>query len=335
VFGRTAVHDYSGQLAKERQAQLEEAYGHPSASDCFFYHTMQFGATEIHPGAWDLRREERKYLGYLDFRGQRVLELGPATGYLGFWMEAQGAEVVCLEVPPGLPQDLLPLPEADLADHRVAGVAFAEKIRNSWWYSRGRLGSRNKAVYADIYDLPQDLGRFDVCTFGSILLHLENPYRALAQAASLTDKAMVVTDMLQQLPPDLKSHAMEFNPRGEPGNLVNWWGVSPGAIIRMLAVLGFPEHSVYFHTQKHHAHHDLTASAIDVELFTVVGRRNDARVSQVPRPAADIDEENRLIRIWRKADPVSRLETELRELRESACWRATQPIRWFLDLFKK
>ncbi len=338
MFGKAAVDGYSGQLTNEHQAKLEEAFGHPSLSDCYFYHTMQFGPAEIQPGDWDLRGEERQYLGYLDFQGRRVLELGPATGYLGFWMEAQGAEVVCLEVPPGLPQDLLPLPEVELAEHRASGMVFAEKIRNSWWYSRRKLGSRNSAVYADIYDLPQDLGRFDVCTLGSILLHLENPYRAVAQAASLTDKAIVVTDMVQDLPLDLNSHRMEFNPGDQPDNVVNWWGVSPGAVIRMLTVLGFPEPSVYFHTQRHHPHHNLTAPPIDVELFTVVGCRKDAPIRCIPRPPADLDEENRLVRAWQNDDPVFRMETELRELREvrdSTCWRATRPIRWFLDAVKK
>jgi len=335
VLGKASADAYSGQLAKEHQVGLEETYGRPALSDCFFYHTMQFGPADIQPGAWDLRGEERKYLGYLDFKGLRVLEFGPATGYLGFWMETQGAEVVCLELPPGLAQDLLPLPEADLADHRAAGVAFAEKIRNSWWYSRGKLGSRNLAVYADIYDLPHDVGRFDISTFGSILLHLENPYRALAQAAALTDTAIIVTDMVQNSSLDLRSHRMDFNPGDQPGNVVNWWSVSPGAVVRMLTVLGFPQHSVYFHTQKHHAHHDLTAPPVDVELFTVVGSRKDKQISHAPRPAEDIEEENRVIRIWESNDPVVRLETELRELRNSTCWRATQPIRWFLDLIRK
>ncbi len=333
--GSPTVDNYSGQLTNERQAGLSEAFGDPSVSECFFYHTMELGPEEIHRGAWDLRGGEKKYLGYVDFEGQRVLELGPATGYLGFWMEAQGAEVVCLDVPPGLPQDLLPLPGVDLAEHRAAGVAFAEKVRNSWWYSRRKLGSRNMAVYADIYDLPQDLGRFDISTFGSILLHLENPYHAVAEAAALTDDAIVVTDMVQHPPLDPTSHRMDFNPGDQPGNVVNWWGLSPGVIVRMLAVLGFPEHTVYLHTQKHHPHHDLSALPIDVELFTVVGCRRDAQIDRIARPAKDIDEENRLIRMWQGSDRVFRLETELRELRNSTCWRATRPVRWFLDLIQK
>ena len=55
-----------------------------------------------------------------------------------------------------------------------------ERVRNSWWYSHQRLGSHAQVVYGDIYRLPSDIGRFDVATFGSILMHLSRPFAALA-----------------------------------------------------------------------------------------------------------------------------------------------------------
>ncbi len=39
-----------------------------------------------------------EYLGKVDFAGQRVLEIGPASGFLTFEMEKRGAEVVSVEV---------------------------------------------------------------------------------------------------------------------------------------------------------------------------------------------------------------------------------------------
>src|SRR5437016_11765758 len=47
---------------------------------------------------WDLRGGVDEYLSKLDFAGQRVLEIGPASGFLTFEMEKRGANVVSVEV---------------------------------------------------------------------------------------------------------------------------------------------------------------------------------------------------------------------------------------------
>ena len=43
-------------------------------------------------GQWDLRGGVDDYLGKVAFAGQRVLEIGPASGFLTFEMEKRGAE---------------------------------------------------------------------------------------------------------------------------------------------------------------------------------------------------------------------------------------------------
>lgn len=84
--------------------------------DCHFYHAMEipgFGPTP-HP-QWDLRGREATYLGNLPLAGRRVLEIGPASGHLTFWMESQGAEVVSVELAPDADSDngnIYALPEA-------------------------------------------------------------------------------------------------------------------------------------------------------------------------------------------------------------------------------
>jgi len=79
---------FVGQLEESFQTRLARAHANRTPAECHFYHTMDFGSGEIHHGAWDLRGGEREYLGFVDLAGQRVLELGPATGYLSFYMEA-------------------------------------------------------------------------------------------------------------------------------------------------------------------------------------------------------------------------------------------------------
>jgi hypothetical protein len=50
------------------------------------------------PAHWDLRGGVDHYLGKVAFAGERVLEIGPASGFLTFEMEKRGAAVVSVEV---------------------------------------------------------------------------------------------------------------------------------------------------------------------------------------------------------------------------------------------
>lgn len=65
--------------------------------ECFFYHTMDLPGHGVVQGDWDIRGRESQYLGEVAFRNKRVLEVGPASGQLSFFMEGQGAEVVSVE----------------------------------------------------------------------------------------------------------------------------------------------------------------------------------------------------------------------------------------------
>ena len=61
-------------------------------ADCYFYHTMELPGRGVIEGQdWDLRGRVDEYLGNVDFAGQRVLEIGPASGFLTFEMEKRGA----------------------------------------------------------------------------------------------------------------------------------------------------------------------------------------------------------------------------------------------------
>ena len=53
-------------------------------------------------GLWDLRQTVDDYLGRIDFAGKRVLEIGPASGFLTIEMERRGADVVAVELPEGI-----------------------------------------------------------------------------------------------------------------------------------------------------------------------------------------------------------------------------------------
>src|SRR5687767_6582684 len=78
---------FEGQLDDAFQARLAADFAGMEAAQCDFYHTMDLGGGEVHPGVWDLRGRERSYLGFVDVAGLRVLEIGTASGHLAFHME--------------------------------------------------------------------------------------------------------------------------------------------------------------------------------------------------------------------------------------------------------
>src|SRR5438094_8067518 len=83
---------------------------------------------------WDLRGGIDEYLGKVDFAGQRVLEIGPASGFLTFEMEKRGADVVSVEVTAEHGWDFVPYPAARLEEV----LARVESRCNS---SRTTIGS--------------------------------------------------------------------------------------------------------------------------------------------------------------------------------------------------
>ena len=75
---------------------------------CYFYHTMDLPGLGVVAGEWDLRPGLTAYLGGLSFAGKRVLEIGPASGFVGFMLERQGAEVVGFDLAADGTPDLVP-----------------------------------------------------------------------------------------------------------------------------------------------------------------------------------------------------------------------------------
>jgi O-methyltransferase len=268
---------YLGQLDAGHQARLADLHAGIGPEDCSFYHAADLPDGEV-PGAWDLRGREQTYLGDVEVGGRRILELGPASGAVTRWLEARGAEVVCFDVGYDAAVDLLPFPGATpAAEARDRSEAMRGEgivgVQNSWWYLRRRLNSQARMVYGDIYALPGDLGRFDLAVFGAILLHLRDPWTALAQAAAVTDDTIVVVDLVQGGLDTESEGAMRFDPLVAPEYRAIWWALSPGAVVAMLRRLGFTNSRVAFHKQPHHLGHRLDEPQTMMEMFTVVASR--------------------------------------------------------------
>src|SRR5262249_42249842 len=115
---------HRGQLADAAQHELAASRAQLTLADCDFYHATTLPDGTDMQGAWDLRGREGAYLGNVEFRDQRVIEIGPASGGLTFWMERAGADVVAFDVGYDVTMDLMPFNGAALdgvrADHMRA-----------------------------------------------------------------------------------------------------------------------------------------------------------------------------------------------------------------------
>jgi O-methyltransferase len=232
-------------------------------SDCYFYHTMELPGHGVIEGRdWDLRAGVDEYLGKVDFAGQRVLEIGPASGFLTFEMEKRGAEVVSVEVTAEHGWDFVPYPAARLQEVFGARRVVMQQLKNSYWFAHAAHGSKAKVYYGDVYNLPAALGQFDIAVMGSVLLHCRDPFRIGQQCARMA-KLLIITDMFY---PELEG-APVCRLAPNPQNFLwhTWWNFSTQLFTQFLAVMGLTTSEVSRHQQPHRGK--------PYTLFTVVGRR--------------------------------------------------------------
>ena len=209
--------------------------------DCFFYHAMELPGFGILSGQWDLRGRFDDYVGAVPMAGKSVLDVGTATGFLSFEAEKRGAtRVLSFDQRDAGQQTFLPFQQNRyVRDHQGWAEwynAGYEKWKNAYWLSHRLLNSKAEVYYGDIYDLPKELGEFDVAIIGSVLEHLSDPVGALASIAPLTKETMiVVTPLLES-----EERIAHFEGRADnPEADFTWWTYSLGLYRELFAMLGF------------------------------------------------------------------------------------------------
>src|ERR1700681_4859368 len=174
---------------RPNEARVEPRYV-DSLSDCFFYHTMDLpGFGEVR-GQWDLRGRFSEYIGGVNLEGKSVIDVGAATGFLSFSAEKSGASrVLSFDIGEARQQTFLPFKNKlyyrDPARWAEQYDAEIEQWKNAYWLCHRLLDSRAEVCYGNIYDLPRDLGQFEVAIVGSVLEHLSDQITALASIARL------------------------------------------------------------------------------------------------------------------------------------------------------
>ena len=205
-------------------------------TDVEYYHTMEVPGFGLARGQWDLRGIVDKYLGNVSFAGKRVLEIGPASGFLTIEMEKRGASVVAVEVPDDPGWDYVPFPESVLAPTRKHRRATMARIKKAWWHTRKAYNSSARIVYANVYDLPDDLGSFDIALMGAVLLHTRAPLAIVEQCARRAS-TIVISDLYCQ--PLEGQPVCRLLPTTENKAYDAWWQFSTDLFRQFLTIMGF------------------------------------------------------------------------------------------------
>jgi SAM-dependent methyltransferase len=230
--------------------------------DCAFYHVMEIPGHGVTDGAWDLRGRVEEYLGHVPLAGRRVLEIGPASGFVTFEMERRGAAVVAVELTDEHAWDFVPYPDAWMAEIRSDRRRLIERLKRAWWFAHAARGSAARVWYGNPYQLPDQLGHFDVGVLAAVLLHCHGPLKVLEQVARRVDM-LVVTDLFT---PALAGQAVcQLVPTRESRQWDTWWLLSPDLVVQFLGLLGFEHVKVTTHAQ--------LCMDRPTQLFTVVAAR--------------------------------------------------------------
>jgi O-methyltransferase len=212
---------------------------------------------------WDLRGREDAYLGGVDVRGKRVLEIGPASGFWTATLEKRGASVLALEIDDAHAWDFVPNAAVDMERLAAERAVIMARLKRSWHVAKRAYGLAAEIVYGHAEQPPTDRGRFDVTLLGAVLLHTRHPLTILERCATLTDQAVIVVERHW---PELGSAPLQrLVPSVEDRETGTWWDFTPSLFETALRLVGFSDVRVTYHEAPVHG--------LMMPLFTVVGRR--------------------------------------------------------------
>lgn len=203
--------------------------------DCKFYHSFSFPDGTVIDGDWDLRNCVQDYLGNIDYKDQRIIDVGAASGYLSFEMEKMGADVVSFDMPDGSYWDVLKYRGYKPAKH----CDYTINMYNAYDYVHTRLKSRCKIYRNDIYnDLPELLGSFDGAVFGTMLSHVRDPMLVLMNILYKVKRFAVLINPFPDHPGSTFMPGLNSFQR-------TWWHISMDTIERMVNSIGWKIDNVF------------------------------------------------------------------------------------------
>ena len=240
-------------------------------NSCYFYHSIDLPELGTIKGDWDLRNNIKSYLGNVNFSGKKVLDVGCANGGLSFYMEQEGAEVISYDLDDNGDWDMVPFAKwKDYSKVSHDRKSIINKLNNAYCFSHNLLKSKAKVVYGSVYAIPDTIGSVDISVYGSILLHLRDPFLALQNGLRLTEDIVIIAENLREQSMDLKGPYLGLLPNSKSFyHKDTWWDIRPEWVVQAIGVLGFEDVEINYHSQKYNGN--------DESLYTVVGRRTHGR----------------------------------------------------------
>lgn len=237
--------------------------------DCWFYHVMDLPGFGTVGEGWDLRGRIKDYIGHVDVAGKRVLDIGTASGFLTFEMEKLGAEVISLDADSPKCSFFLPFKDQQFTTDREGWERdykkYLERMTNGYWFAHRLYRSKAKVVYANVYDVPAEIGKFDVAVIGQVLVHLSDPVRAISSVMNRCADRIVITEGMV----NTEEPIMSLCGRAAAGIAWSWWHISVGLYRELFTMAGFEieriERGMYRCVAPSHPE--------QTELTTIVARR--------------------------------------------------------------
>jgi len=213
-----------------------------------FYHAFNLSNGLHIPGDWDLSADLARYR-FPDVRGKRVLDIGPASGWLSFYLESLGAEVTVVETRgygdfDVYGEDRYTGHQGRAPERRLGGrPIWFGPVSQSFWAMHDLLESKVGYVNGRIYEVGPELfpEPFDLVLVCALLPHLRDPIGALRAAHSVcaTDGLCFAT----------ASTWVEHDATPEPMQMlpyttidrISWWLPNKAAYAHWFRAAGFQD----------------------------------------------------------------------------------------------
>ena len=269
-------------MFKSRPANIDY-----SPHEQYFYHSIDLKNGETFKGDWDLRGKFEQYTGHTDLSEKSVIDVGTASGFLAFEAEKTCKNCTAIDLPINGSWDVVPYAKKNLNSDKINDRAYVDKclseamqsrdeetrrtsidsMRKGFWYAHLKNESNVRLYESAVYDVKPDIGFHDTAIFGSILLHLRDPFRALQTVTRHVRQEVIVADLYHEsLEKDNSKEFLEFLPnakRQQPNNA--WWRVKTSTVQEMLQILGFKT--------KHFSVSDYKFKDKERPVFTLVAER--------------------------------------------------------------
>lgn len=206
---------------------------HEAVNEITWYHKMTLPGGIVTPGVSDTARGLPRLRMPDRLDGLSVLDIGAWDGFYSFEAKRRGAERVlatdsfCWSGQPG------------------------SGTNDGLLLARDALGLDVEDMYIDVMEIsPERVGTFDVTFLLGVLYHLTDPITAIRNAASVTDRLLIVETVagLRWFP---RPAGRLFVSSELNDDETNWWALNSAALRGLLLSSGFKRVEVVFQTPVH------------------------------------------------------------------------------------